>query len=535
MKRIHAFSAFLLLTAAVISGIWDIAATPAAALAASPKDTIVYSYLSNVGPLNPHMYSPNQMFAQEMVYEPLVRLEAGGKIAPALAERWDISKDGKTYTFFLRKGVTFSDGQPFNADAVVRNFKAIMNNGRRHAWLGIIDKIDRFEASGPMEFKLHLKSPYYPCLEDLSLPRPFRFLSPSAFPESGDTSKGIKAPIGTGPWRLTKIALGEYDLFERNEKYWGQKPKAAKVLVKVIPDPVSRALAFDSREIDLIYGLGQVNFDAFNRMKGMPGVAAEISAPMGTTAIAVNSAKGPTKELAVRRALQYLTDKNALVKGVTLGTQPRADALFAANVPYCDLGLKPYPFDLAKAKSLLDEAGWKLPSGRNIREKNGQPLKINFCFVGNDAAQKTIAEVLQAQAAAAGVSLELLGEEADSFYRRQREGDFGMILNPTWGPPFEPHAMVSSMLLPSHADYMAQLGLPMKADIDKKIHGVMANTDPKERARLYREILTTLHEQAVYVPVFHSAMFKVYRPERLKHVNFGNGRTDIPFGDVVPE
>lgn len=532
MKRFHAFSAFVLLAAAVLP---SIAAKPTAALAASSKDTIVYSYLSNVGPLNPHMYSPNQMFAQEMVYEPLVKLEAGGKIAPALAERWEISKDGKVYTFFLRKGVTFSDGQPFNADAVVRNFKAIMGNGRRHAWLGIIDKIDRFEASAPMEFKLYLKSPYYPCLDDLSLPRPFRFLSPSAFPGDGDTSKGIQSPVGTGPWKLTKIALGVYDLFERNEKYWGQKPKAAKVLVKVIPDPVSRALAFDSGEIDLIYGMGQINFDAFNRMKGMPGVKAEVSEPMGTMAVAVNSAKGPTKELAVRRALQYMADKEALVKGVTLGTQPKADALFAANVPYCDLGLKPYAFDLAKAKSLLDEAGWELPTGKKIREKNGQPLKINFCFVGNDAAQKTIAEVLQAQAASAGISLELLGEEADSFYRRQREGDFGMILNPTWGPPFEPHAMVSSMLLPSHADYMAQLGLPMKAAVDKKIHNVMASTDPRERAKLYREILTTLHEQAVYLPVFHSAAFNAYRPARLKNVKFGNGRTDIPFGDMVPE
>ncbi|MDL2269932.1 ABC transporter substrate-binding protein, partial [Desulfosarcina sp. OttesenSCG-928-G17] len=107
------------------------------AFAEPDKTTIVYSHLSNVGPLNPHMYSPNQMFAQTMVYEALVRLETDGSIAPSLAERWDISPDGTRYTFFLRKDVTFSDGQPFDAHAVEKNFRAILGNAKRHQWLGI--------------------------------------------------------------------------------------------------------------------------------------------------------------------------------------------------------------------------------------------------------------------------------------------------------------------------------------------------------------------------------------------------------------
>ena len=501
----------------------------------SSKSTLVYSYMSNVGPLNPHMYSPNQIFAQAMVYEQLVRLNRDGKIGPALAERWEISEDGKIYTFHLRSGVVFSDGQPFDADAAVKNFKAIMSNARRHAWLGLTDKIEAFEASAPLEFKLILKSPYYPCLEDLALPRPFRFLSPAAFPDDGDTSKGIKAPAGTGPWKLVQTALGEYDLFERNETYWGPKPKPEKVLVKVIPDPAGRVLAFESGEIDLIYGLGQINFDAFNRLRNMSGVSTGISEPMGTTAVAINSAVGPTRELAVRQALQYLTNKALLVRGVTLDTQPRADFLFAPNVPYCDLGLTPYPFDAEKAAALLDEAGWKLTSGKQVREKGGSPLRIDFCFIGNDAAHKSIAEVLQAQAMTVGIALNLLGEEEDSFEARQIEGEFGMILNPTWGPPYEPHAMVSSMLAPSHADYMAQLGLPMKAEIDEKINRVMFEQDESKRRQLYREILTTLHEQAVYLPIFHDALFTAHRAGRLKNVAFGALRNDIPFGEMELE
>ncbi len=523
------FRAHILTILALLS---TVLAPGSPALAAAPADTVVYSYMSNVGPLNPHMYSPNQMFAQEMVYDALVRLNDDGSVGPSLAARWEVSEDGRTYTFFLREGVSFTDGTPFDAEAVVRNFRAIMGNARRHAWLGLTDKIEDFEAIGPMTFRLTLNAPYYPCLEDLSLPRPFRFLSPGAFPDDGDTSKGIKAAVGTGPWKLAKIALGEYDLFERNDAYWGEKPLPAKVLVRVIPDPVSRALAFDSGEIDLIYGLGQINFDAFDRLRRMPGVAAAISGPVGTMAAAINSGSGPTKELAVRQALQHLTDKRVLIDGVTLGTQPQADALFAPSVPYCDLQLKPYAYDPDLAKKLLDEAGWKLPEGGKVREKDGVPLRIDFCFIGNDAAHKAIAEVLQAQAQEAGIALNLVGEEQDSFYRRQKEGDFGMILNPTWGPPFEPHAMLSSMLLPSHADYMAQIGLPMKAEIDADIRKALVSTETAERAALYRDVLTTLHEQAVYLPIFHFAFFAVHRPDRLQDVAFGAGRTDFPFAKI---
>jgi len=503
--------------------------TGASAQKVDRGETIIYSYLSNVGPLNPHMYSPNQMFAQCMVYDSLVKLNPDGSIGAALAESWTVSEDGLVYTFFLRRDVKFSDGQPFNAEAAVKNFKAIMGNAQRHMWLGITSKIADFEAVGPYEFKLILNSPYYPCLEDLSLPRPFRMLSPASFPDDGDTSKGIKSAVGTGPWKLSKIALGEYDLFERNELYWGERPKTASVLIKVIPDPVSRAVAFETGEIDLIYGLGQINFDGFDRLRKMKNVTADISGPMGTMAAALNTGKGPTSELNVRKALQHLTDKSALIKGVTLGTQHPAETLFAPNVPYCDLNLPAYEFDLKKAAALLDEAGWQLPEGKKIREKDGQPLVLDFCFVGNNAAHKAIAEVLQAQAGRVGLALNLVGEEEDSFYRRQKASDFHLILNPTWGPPFEPHAFVSSMLLPSHADFMAQSGLPMKADIDAKINEVLSSTDEMLRRDLFREILTTLHEQAVYLPIFHDAIFMVHRPDRLENASFGAGRSHIPF------
>ncbi|GAA0292136.1 ABC transporter substrate-binding protein [Rhodovulum strictum] len=113
-----------------------------AAPLAAPAQTLDFSWPLNVGPLNPHLYSPNQMFAQSMVYEPLVKYQADGSVAPWLAESWTVSEDGRTFTFALRPGVTFSNGEPFDAAVVKKNFDAVLANAQRHAWLGLIDAID---------------------------------------------------------------------------------------------------------------------------------------------------------------------------------------------------------------------------------------------------------------------------------------------------------------------------------------------------------------------------------------------------------
>lgn len=502
---------------------------PCQTIRAGEVDVLVYSHFANAGPLNPHLYTPNQMYAQEMLYEPLVATDKSNNIVPCLATSWDISDDGKTYIFHLRTGVTFSDGHRFDASAVVRNFDAILANRTRHAWLDLSNKIDSYRAVDVSTFELVLTEPYYPVLSDLSLPRPFRFISPAAIPDSGNTADGIRKPSGTGPWILAETVLGVHDVFKRNETYWGDRPHLDSILVKVIPDPVSRAMALRAGEVDLIYGVGQVPYDIFDMLRRDANFTTDVSPPMGGMAAALNTDRTPTDELPVRRAVQHLVDKDALVAGVFLNSQPKADFLFSPSVPYCDIGLEPYAFDPVLAGRLLDEAGWTLEKDAKFRTRNGKTLSIEMCYIGNDAGHKAMAEAMQGQAAKVGLRLVLVGEEEDSFLRRQREGDFGIILNPTWGPPFEPHAILGSMRFPSHADYRAQLGLPMKKDLDAAVTKVLRTRDEKERARLYKEILSTLHEQAVYLPIHYFCLHAVYRKGRITGFEFGPGKTKYPF------
>lgn len=510
-------------------------AVPAAVLAG--PETLVYSWTSNVGELNPHLYSPNQMFAQAMVYDPLVRYGEGGAIKPALAEKWEISPDGKTYTFTLRQGVTFSDGTPCDAAAVKKNFDAILANAQKHKWLELVAQIEAAEAPDPRTFRLVLKNPYYPTLQELCLARPLRILAPSAFPDSGNTADGIKKPVGTGPWKLVETKKGEYDLFERNESYWGKKPAIQKILVKVITDPNTRAVAFETGEIDLIYnagghGTGQVSLETFAAMQKDGKAKTLVSGPQATRNLAINSDRGPTRDLAVRQAILHAANKAAMVKGIFLDIEKPAETLFSPTTPYCDLGLPPYAFDLDKARTLLDQAGWKPVPGGEFREKDGQELAVDLCFEGNDPMQKAVAETLQGDLRKAGIRLNLIGEEPDSFLARQKSGEFGMIFGDTWGAPYDPHSMVSSMRAPSHADYQAQVGLPMKAALDEKIAAVLVTVDEAKRREMYRDILTTLHEQAVYLPLTYTVGIVAHR-DNLDGVHYGAIQSEIPFEDMV--
>lgn len=500
---------------------------------AAAPDEITTAWPVNVGPLNPHLYTPNQMFAQSMVYEPLVKYQADGSVKPWLAKSWTHTADGKTWTFTLRDDVTFSNGEPFDAPAAAENFRVVLDNRQRHAWLELANQIVDVKALGKTELQITLKSAYYPFLQELSLPRPFRFIAPSQFKDN-ETLRGIKAPIGTGPWVLKESKLNQYDVLVRNERYWGDKPPIRQITVKVIPDPTTRAVAFETGEVDLLYGNeGLLPLDTFARFSQNPAYRTQLSQPIETVMLALNSAKAPTNELAVREALNYAVNKKSLIDNALYGTQQVADTLFAPSVPYANIGLKPRQYDPQQAKTLLENAGWKLPAGKDIREKMGQPLRIELSFIGTDALSKSMAEIIQADMRKIGVDVALIGEEESSIYARQRDGRFGMIFNRTWGAPYDPHAFMSSMRVPSHADYQAQQGLADKSIIDKEIGEVLETTDETTRQALYKDILTRLHNDAVYLPISYVSMMVVAKPE-LGEIPYAPIASDIPFEQIKP-
>ncbi|MDO5045922.1 nickel ABC transporter substrate-binding protein [Campylobacter sp.] len=498
-----------------------------AVLTLNAKDTLNFAVTKNVGPLNPHLYSPNAMFAQDMVYESLVRYGDDGKIYPWLAKSWEISGDGKIYTFKLRDDVVFSNGDKFDAKAVKMNFDAVLDNRKRHEWLELANILVKCEVVDEFTVRLEIKNTYEPTLKELSLIRPFRFIAPSAMID-GSTKDGIKSAVGTGAWKLVDIKQGISDTFEINEKYWGKKPSFSKILAKVIPDPNTKVIALKTGEVDLIYGSDQVSLDSFNELK--KEFDTFVSQPLLTLALALNSNKFPTDSLNVRRALNMAIDKDLVIKKIFLSTQPKADFLFDKKVADADIEAKAYEFNLEDAGNLLEKDGW-IMSKDKIRYKDGKALEMELVYAGNNAVHKSIGEVLQAQFKKLGIVLNLKADETTIFYKKQRTGDFNVIFNSTWGAPYDPQAFLASMRVPSHADYQAQIGLKDKKDIDEKITKLLRTLDRKDQRNLTHEILTKLHEEAIYIPITYETN-KAVASKRVKNVKMGILQYHIPFEEM---
>jgi nickel transport system substrate-binding protein len=493
---------------------------------------LTIAWTRDVGEMNPHVYNPSQLFAQSMVYEPLVSYQAGGELKPHLAESWDISEDGKVYTFHLRQDVKFSDGTSFNADIVKKNFDTILNNVELHSWLGFISKIDRTDVIDEKTFKLTLTEPYYPTIQELAVVRPVRFLGEAGFPEDGDTSKGVVEPVGTGPWILEEYKADDYAIYKRNENYWGELPKEEKIKVKIIPDAETRVLAFEKGELDLIYGEGVISLDAFKQLESTGNYETSISEPVATRQLVINTKKEQLSDERVRQALHYGFNKDAMVKGITSGYEENADHILPTNFPYTkDIDVMLIDYDVEKAKSLLDEAGWTLPEGKSVREKDGQSLEIELMYDSAESIQKTMAETLQSEWAAIGVKLNIVGVELTEQIQRFKENQFDINFFSNYGAPYDPHTFLNVVASEGFGFNEAISAYPNKDELLKQIAQVPQTTDEKQRQQLYSSILKSIQDQGAIIPISYIKKTAIYQKD-VTNFTFPANRDEHPFTGI---
>lgn len=495
---------------------------------ANDKNTLVMSWPKDIGEINPHMYSPNEMFAQAMLYDPLVVYKNDGSIEPGLAQSWKMSEDGKTYTFTLREGVKFSDGSALTAENVKRNFDTVIENIDAHSWLEVVAIINSVEVVDDKKVAVHLKDAYYPFLQELSLIRPLRILGDAGFPDSGSTKEGIEKAIGTGPWVLTVYEKDNYAEFTRNEEYWGEKPTLEKVIVKVIGDSQSRMMTLEKGDIDLIFGSGQLAPAEFKTLADQGNYVTKVSEPLSTRLIAINTTGDVTNDPKVREAFQYLLDRETIVKHVLNDLEVPASTLFSPGFPYSELDVSAYSYNVEKAVQILEEAGWKLDDKTGIRMKEGKPLSVTFAFNSEDQVQKSIAEYMQGEWRKSGVEIQLTGEESQILYGRLKDGDFDFTFNDTWGAPYDPHMYIRTMLGEKQIGNYALIGTASKEKLEDEISRVIRSTDEEERRELYKSILAAIQQEAMFIPISYRQNYLVAN-DVFKTVDFSPQQYEVPF------
>lgn len=521
-------ASFLLAASLLIGGALNVSANEETI----NKQQLTYVNFRDIRDLNPHLYA-GELFAQNLLFESLIKIENDGSYTPWLAKSWEIKDSGKTYVFQLRDDVYFHDGEKFNAKAAKANFDAVLDNSKRHSWESIPLMLEAeksgkkaVEATGEYELTLRLSSAYYPLLTELGVTRPFRFISPKAF-KDGITKNGVTKMSGTGPYILKSNKIDEYSVFVTNDKYWGKKPNIERIVAKVIPDEQTRLLALENGEIDLIFGPNMISAEAYNTYSNKPGFKAIMSEPVSTRMLLLNTTNPILKDVRVRQALSHATDKVKISKGLFNGIESPADTLMSKNTPYSDIGLKPYEFSLEKARALLDEAGWGKVDGKKYRQKDGKDLEIILNYDANKVTDNDIAEFLQSQYQKIGVHLNIKGEEEQGYRDRMKSGDFEITFNIGWGIPYDPQSFLGGMTKPVYGDYMAQQGLPSKKEIDEHILAAFKSVNEKKRQEHYLYVLETLHNQAVYLPLTYKRNRAIFK-NKVKGVSFNISQYEVP-------
>ncbi|MER9204619.1 ABC transporter substrate-binding protein [Mesorhizobium sp. M0771] len=446
------------------------------------------------GNLDPQRYVG--IFAvQDMIFDPLVHYSSGGKIEPALAASWDKSPDDKVYTFKLRPEVTFTDGEPWNAEAAKWNLDRWLPK-EDYNWMRISANLDKIEIVDPMTIAIHFKQPTPTALVEFSYVRPVRFLSPKAVDGEGKYA----SPVGTGPWKIEKDAPEGTDLIP-NEKYWGAKPSVDKVSLIVMPDARSRMSALRAGDIDAMGGqfIAPVSPQDAKTLESS-GMTVVTDTGTDTIVLGFNPRIDTFKDVRVREAFNLLIDREGICKAVMKGFATPTMNLYPEVIAYSGTRFEVPKRDLEKAKSLLDEAGWV---GEPVRSKDGKQLNIDL-VISEDAvpSSRALGEVIQALLSEAGIGVKLRNVDHATRHGDIPEFKYDLSLFITNGAPYDPFNSIGLMVLST-----IEPGTDGKIYEDKAVDPLIlkALSAPEpERAEAFQAVFTWLHDNWAMMPLFHA-------------------------------
>jgi len=449
--------------------------------------------------------------AYPMIYDSLVEYGEKGRIIPSLATSWEISPDGKAYTFHLRKGVKFSDGMPFNAEAVRFSLER-WRQKPEHSSITASKALENIEIVDSHTIKLHFNTNYYPILTELTYPRPVRIISPSAVTPAGDLNGKFVKPIGTGPWMVESYSKDQQAVLVRNPNYWGDMPKLSKIVLKVIPDPQTRVLALQSGEVDLAGG----------RMSNIPLESLPLIAK--DSKLKLHRTEGSTsyylifnynheffQDVRIRKAVNHVINKKSMVDHLFGGVGKPAQGLFQFTVPYVtERNNQGYPYDLNKARELLAEAGWKDNDGDGVLDKNGKPFKISLTFQNLEYPEwKPMCEAIQGDLAKVGIQVNLKMLERTAYYDELwKSKGYELIIYRTYSDSWNPHGFLAGQF---HTDKGKPAVSWADPQLELLIDKVLSAMNETERQKIYDEIFKIMYDQAMCVPLYY--------PEEIMAVN----------------
>lgn len=460
-------------------------AQPTAAVTGKAGGTFTFSRGSDSDNLDPVTQDGNvNIWIFMNIYDQLVRVNnAGTEIEPALAEKWDVSDDNLTYTFYLRQGVTFADGTPLKAGDVKFSIDRAKTN-QKSPWTFTLEALKEITTPDDNTVVMTLSEPWAPFLSDIAMFN--ASIISEAFAKKVGEDGLVNQTMGTGPFMLAEWKKGEYVLLKKNPNHWDKGlPLLDEIKITVVPDDNSRILQLQGGQID---GMYNVPLNRVSELSQDPNLDVKQFTSTYNNFIALNTRNAPLNDVKVRQALNYATDKQTLIKIVNFGIGEVSNSFMPNGALYWNKDQTGYPFDLAKATALMKESS--IPNGG----------KIAIQIQSGAESSLQLATALKEMWSKINIELDIQQLEQAIVTDNYRNSKFEAYATGWTNDIIDPDELVSYAILPENVENYRTGWINQKA-IDLAKQG-RATLDDAERRKIYYEIQDIHMQDAPFVYLY---------------------------------
>jgi peptide/nickel transport system substrate-binding protein len=373
-------------------------------------DTFIEALTGNISGLIPNITGDGASHtASEHIYNGLITHDRDMSIVPDLAESWTLSKDCLDLTFKLRQNVRWHDGRPFTADDVVFTHQLMTHPKTPSPYKDDFTSVDSVRAVDPYTVRVRYREPYAKALfiwGQSVLPRHLleRYVNEGRLREA---PQNFTAPVGTGPYRFREMRSGEKIVLVANPDYYAGPPHISRIVYRIIPSQATiflelKAKGIDTATLTALQYSRQTDYPAFAKAYNKFRYPANAYSYLG-----LNLKDPRFADKRVRHAFAHAINRGDLIDGVRLGLARPATGPYKPGTWVHNPHVRTYPYDPARARALLAEAGWKTTNGDGLLVKDGQAFTFELLTSqGSDEGRK-VAEIIQANLREIGIGVEI--------------------------------------------------------------------------------------------------------------------------------
>ena len=413
------------------------------------------------------------------LFDGLTRFTPDARVVPGLATRWDVSPDGITYTFHLRRNVRFTDGTPFVARQVLTSWQRVLDpkvrGGRGWPLYPILGAQDFASGKAPgftgvvarddSTVVVTLKEPFaiFPKL----LAMPVASIAPDRLPANFG-----EHPVGTGPWKLVEWKHDDYLLFAPNHDYWGGAPVADSLKSRIIAEPSTAVAEFESGNVDVLQ-VPQGEIREWEEDSQRRRLLARTPS-LELVYVAINTTRGPLRDVRVRQALNYAVDRRVIVRNLIAGSGDLAAGVIPRALPGADSTRAGYGFDTLRARQLLREAGY--PHGIDVE-----------LWTSTTPIYVRIAETLQGYLALSGIRAKLIQRESAAAREAARKGQADLFIKDWYADYPDAENFLYPLLHSANAGVGGNVSFYANPRFDALVSTARREQDEATRVSLYRQ------------------------------------------------